>query len=74
MIVFRDSRHLTATFAKSLAPDLERELLRFLAPSPATPAAPRRRRRTATPIADTWAVVTLAGARDVRRPGPVSPS
>ena len=32
MIVFRDSRHLTATFAQSLAPDLERELLRYLAP------------------------------------------
>ena len=30
MIVFRDSRHLTATFARSLAPDMERELLRFL--------------------------------------------
>ena len=40
MIVFRDSRHLTATFAASLAPDLERELLRFLAPAPAASPQP----------------------------------
>ena len=45
MIVFRDSRHLTATYAESLAPDLERELLRFLPPSAGTPPAP-----AATPI------------------------
>ena len=40
MIVFRDSRHMTATFAASLAPDLERELLRYLEPPPLVSPSP----------------------------------
>ena len=39
MIVFRDSRHLTATFAASLAPDLDRAIALILddGSSPPTP-------------------------------------
>jgi len=40
MIVFRDSRHLTATFAASLAPDLESGLLPYLEPPPQAPSSP----------------------------------
>jgi hypothetical protein len=39
MIVLRDSHHLTATFARSLAPLLDRALSRILAPAPA-PSSP----------------------------------
>ncbi len=40
MIVFRDSRHLTATFAASLAPDLELGLLPYLEPPPQASSSP----------------------------------
>jgi hypothetical protein len=40
MIVFRDSRHLTATFAASLAPDLESGLLPYLEPPPQASSSP----------------------------------
>ena len=40
MIVFRVSRHLTATFAASLAPDLELGLLPYLEPPPRASSSP----------------------------------
>jgi peptidoglycan/LPS O-acetylase OafA/YrhL len=40
MIVFRDSRHLTATYAASLAPDLELGLLPYLEPPPPAYSSP----------------------------------
>jgi hypothetical protein len=40
MIVFRDHRHLTATFAASLAPVLEPELRRLVEPTPGPAPTP----------------------------------
>jgi peptidoglycan/LPS O-acetylase OafA/YrhL len=40
MIVYRDTHHLTATFARSLAPALNRALTRILAPVPAAMPGP----------------------------------
>ena len=40
MIVFRDMRHLTATFSRSLAPDLDRRLASFIDSGTAPSATP----------------------------------
>ena len=74
MIVFRDSRHLTATFAQSLAPDLERELLRYLAPASATPPTPaptpiRTASPSPVPMTSSPSPVPVTSS-----PGTVSPS
>ncbi len=50
MIVLRDNHHLTATFARSLAPALDKALARILEPKPtATPSPPVAPSPTATP-------------------------
>jgi len=60
MIVFRDLRHLTATFSASLAPDLERAMVRYMdslvpvAPSPsAAPADPAAQPPVTIPVPPT---------------------
>jgi peptidoglycan/LPS O-acetylase OafA/YrhL len=40
MIVFRDQHHLTATFAKSLGPVIDQQLVALLAPPSSSPAPP----------------------------------
>ena len=51
MIVLRDTHHLTATFARSLAPALDRALTRILAPKPAATPTPTPAPTTAAPSA-----------------------
>ncbi len=67
MIVFRDMRHLTATFARSLAPDLDRALARILAPPPIPVPSP-----TTTPIRPTEP--TQPTAPSAPTPSPSSPA
>ena len=49
MIVLRDNHHLTATFARSLAPALDKALAKILAPAPVPTPAPPAPRPVPTP-------------------------
>jgi len=66
MIVIRDTHHLTATFARSLAPALNRALGRLLEPKPAATPTPR----PATTPRPTVTPPPTAAPRPTVTPGP----